>query len=178
MLTQEGVPLLSVLYFLPAHIVICGDSIPGSVVAIGLVSLSLSPFVDKVSDEVDIHFATQLFGFSGDLLPVRMLFDRGLPNRLTHFHLCGNLVDLCASLYQLIGNKEISVVHIHCVPALYKLRPGDSQVLGHRKTDSPPSGRICRHGSHFDEDFMRFLLLVRGGKQGDQKEEQKKETAS
>jgi multisubunit Na+/H+ antiporter MnhF subunit len=57
MVTQEDVLLLSILYFLLAHIVIRGDTIPERIVAIGLVSLGLSLVTAKVSKEIGIHFA-------------------------------------------------------------------------------------------------------------------------
>jgi hypothetical protein len=99
MIMQEGVPFLSILYFLLAYVAICSDAIQEWIVDIGLVPLGLSLSIGEVSKEIGIHFAAQLFAFTGDLFPVRMQFVRSLPDRLAAFNLCGNIVDLCATLH-------------------------------------------------------------------------------
>ena len=56
MVTQEDVPLLSILYFLLAHVVIRFYDIQEWIIAIGLFSLGLSLGIGKMSKQMGIHF--------------------------------------------------------------------------------------------------------------------------
>src|ERR1700693_1292008 len=127
MIAQEDVPLLSIGYFLLSDVVICSYRIQEWIVAVGSVSLDLSLMIDKVSKQIAIHFAAQLFGFTADLFPVRMLFVCDLPHSFTSFHPRGKIIHLHAAFYQFTDDKKLSIVHVHCPTAQRKLRPGDGQ---------------------------------------------------
>jgi hypothetical protein len=171
MITQEDVPLLSILDILLAHVNICCDGIHRWIVAIGSVQFGLSFSIGKVCKEIGIHFAAQLLGFTGDLFPIGMCLVCGLPHRLAHFHFGRDVVNFRASLHQLIRNEEISILYVHRLTALHKLRPSDGQGLGHSQTNRPFPGRICRHCGNFVENLMCLLLVVSGREQRDQTEE-------